>query len=72
MTKLRILNPMKVEIDGKELEVKRKKIRVERLLRDLGINPEVALVLKNGKLVPEDEEIREGDRCQILLTVGTG
>jgi len=63
---------MKVEVAGREVEVPRRRVRVEKLLRDLGINPEVALVLKNGELVPEDEEIREGDRCQILLTVETG
>ena len=60
---------MKVKLDGEEVEIGRRRAKVGVILRLLCINPEVALVLKNGRLVTEDEEIREEDDCLILRTV---
>ena len=65
-----MMNSMiRVIIDGKEHELEMKRIRVEILLRRFHINPEVALVLRGGALIPEDEDLVEGDTCVIRRTI---
>jgi sulfur carrier protein ThiS len=65
-----MMNSMiRVIIDGKEHELEMKRIRVEILLRRLHINPETALVLRGGALIPEDEDLVEGDTCVIRRTI---
>jgi hypothetical protein len=61
---------IRVIIDGKEHELDMKRIRVEILLRRFHINPEVALFLRRGELIPEDEDLVEGDTCVIRRTIG--
>ena len=59
---------IRVIIDGKEHELDMKRIRVEILLRRFHINPETTLVLRHGELIPEDEDLVEGDTCVIRRT----
>lgn len=60
---------IRVIIDGKEHELDMKRIKVEILLRRFHINPEIALVLREEELVPEDEDLVEGDICVIRRTI---
>jgi sulfur carrier protein ThiS len=60
---------IRVIIDGKEHELDMKRIRVEILLRRLHINPETSLALRRGELIPEDEDLVEGDTCVIRRTI---
>jgi sulfur carrier protein ThiS len=65
-----MMSPMiRVVIDGKENELDIKRIRVEILLRRFHINPETALALRRGELIPEDEDLIEGDTCVIRRTI---
>ena len=60
---------IRVIIDGKKHELDMKRIRVEILLRRFHINPETTLVLRRGELIPEDEDLLEGDTCVIRRTI---
>ena len=60
---------IRVIIDGKEHELDMKRIRVEILLKRFHINPETALALRGGELIPEDEDLIEGDTCVIRRTI---
>jgi sulfur carrier protein ThiS len=60
---------IRVVIDGKEHELDIKRIRVEILLKKFHINPETALALRCGELIPEDEDLVEGDTCVIRRTI---
>ncbi len=39
---------------------------IEEILLELGINPATVIVVKNGKIVPEDVTVDEGDEIRIL------
>lgn len=39
---------------------------IEEILLELGINPATVIVVKNGKIVPEDVTADEGDEIWIL------
>jgi len=39
---------------------------IEEILLELGINPTTVIVVKNGKVVPEDVIATEGDEIRIL------
>ena len=60
---------IRVIIDGKEHKLDMKRIRVEILWRRFHINPETALALRGGELIPEDEDLVEGDTCVIRRTI---
>jgi sulfur carrier protein ThiS len=60
---------IRVIIDGNEHELDMKRIRVEILLRKFHINPEIALALRGGELIPEDEDLIDGDTCVIHRTI---
>jgi sulfur carrier protein ThiS len=61
---------IRVIIDGKEHKLDMKRIRVEILLKRFHINPETALALRRGELIPEDEDLIAGDTCVIRRTIG--
>lgn len=44
---------------GKTKQVPVEKIKLERCLLELGINPEDVLVLKDGKLLTEDKWLKK-------------
>ena len=60
---------IQVIIDGKEHRLDMKRIRVENLFKRLHINPEIALAVRRGELLTEDEDLVEGDTCAIRRTV---
>ncbi|BBL68350.1 hypothetical protein MchiMG62_15310 [Methanoculleus chikugoensis] len=39
---------------------------IEEILLEFGINPTTVIVVKNGKIVPEDVTATEGDELRIL------
>ncbi|MDV2482165.1 MoaD/ThiS family protein [Methanoculleus sp. Wushi-C6] len=39
---------------------------IEEILLELGINPATVIVVKNGRIVPEDVTAEEGDELRIL------
>lgn len=67
---------MKVEVrlageDARNLEVPAGSKLVD-LLKENGINREVVLVKVSGKVVPEEEPLKEGDRVEIFRIVTGG
>ncbi len=58
---------------GKEVfEVDKKRVKLEKLLLELCINPEDVLVLKDGRLVTEDTVLEDGDEVEIYEVVSRG
>ena len=39
---------------------------IEEILIELGINPTTVIVVKNGKVVPEDVTAKKGDELRLL------
>ncbi|MDD2473011.1 MULTISPECIES: MoaD/ThiS family protein [unclassified Methanoculleus] len=46
--------------------VSRPPIPIEELLLELGINPTTVIVVKNGRVVPEDVTAGEDDEIQVI------
>lgn len=42
------------------------------VLKKIGINPEMVIVSKNGKFVPDTEEVSPRDKIEILKVVSGG
>ena len=61
---------MNIVIDGKRKKVEAKKL--SRLLKELDINPEEFLVVRDGELMTSDDAIREGDILELLSIVSGG
>ncbi|MBI2357917.1 MAG: MoaD/ThiS family protein [Deltaproteobacteria bacterium] len=64
--KVIIRNPKRREI---EVEGKR---QVRDLLRELNLNPESVLVIRNGALLTRDEMAEAGDTIEILSAISGG
>jgi len=63
-----------VEMDGKEreVEIRGKSIRVDRLLELLNIYPETAVVVKEGKLLCDDEKLSDGESVKVVVATSKG
>ncbi len=62
---------MKVKIEGKTLEFPGKKT-VRHILKELGLNPEEVVVLKDGEPVTEDTRVGDDEEIEILIVVSRG
>ncbi len=59
--------------EGKTKMIKMpEKSSIENLLEKLEINPETVVVLRNGEVVPDFEELENKDRIEILDIVSRG
>jgi len=58
--------------DGSRREMKLDGVRIEDILRDLGINPVEVIVAKNGKIVSEEEQANYADELKIVRIVHGG
>jgi sulfur carrier protein len=58
--------------DGSRREIAGDKVRIEDILKQLGINPEEVIVAKNGKIVPEEETAGGCDELKIVRFVHGG
>ena len=61
-----------VNYRGKRYEINKSREKLERILLDLGINPEDVLVLKEGKLLTEDSWLKDGDEITVWEVVSRG
>ena len=61
-----------VDLRGEKREVPVDRIKVEKLLLRLGLNPEDVLVIKDGRLLTEDRWLKDGDEVQIWEVVSRG
>ncbi len=59
-----------IERENKNLNVKAKD--VVELLKNLKINKEVVLVVKNGVLVTEDEKLNSKDKIELISVISGG
>lgn len=48
------------------------KIQILELLERLDFNPETVVVKRNGKIVPEEEKLEDGDEIEIVPVVSGG
>ena len=58
--------------DGSRKEIAGNEVRIEDILKQLGINPEEVIVAKNGKIVPEEETAGGSDELKIVRFVHGG
>ncbi len=49
-----------------------KPCKAEKLLEELGINPDTVLIIKNGETVLPDEDLSVDDEVKILSVVSGG
>ena len=63
-----------VEIDGRErkVEIRGKRIRVDKLLEKLNVFPETAVVVKGGELLCDDDLIQSGERVKVVVATSKG
>lgn len=63
---------VKVFIEKENLTRIIKADSIEEMLKKVGINPEVILVVKNNMLVTKKATIKEGDEIKLLSVVSGG
>lgn len=59
-----------IERENKNINVKAS--NVIELLKNLEINKEVVLVVKNGTLVTEDETLQDKDKVELISVISGG
>ncbi len=47
-------------------------ISIEKLLKKMGINPEIVIVSVNGEITPDNEKVKAGDKVEIIKVVSGG
>ena len=63
---------MKIKI-GKEEKVLDKNLkRVIDIFKELNLNPEEYLVIRDGKVLTEDEEVKENDEIELIRVISGG
>jgi sulfur carrier protein ThiS len=66
---------MKITLpDGgiKEIKIGNRDMPIENLLKELDINPVGVIVVKNDKIVTEDETVRNEDEIRIIMIINGG
>ncbi len=68
------MGKVSVELYGKEreVEIKERSIRVDRLLEKLDIFPETAVVLRDGKLLCDDDRVEDGEKVKVVVAISRG
>jgi thiamine biosynthesis protein ThiS len=67
-----------VIFEGKDKKLKTKEMKVKNgskiadVLKELGINRETVLVRRNGKIVPEEEKIKDRDKIEVIRITSGG
>ncbi len=69
--KIRITVKIAGEGEKRELELDDKSAIID-VLKDTGKNPETVVVRKNGKIVPEEEILSDGDEIEVIQIVSGG
>jgi sulfur carrier protein len=62
---------MKVEIGGKIITLKGNK-RVREVLKELDLNPETVLVIREDELLTEDAQLYDSDEIKIVNVISGG
>ena len=63
---------IRVVFRDKIFEVDEKRVKLEKLLLNLHINPEDVVVLKDGRPITEDKWLVDGDEIKIHEVVSQG
>jgi sulfur carrier protein len=64
---------MKITLpDGSRKEMSVHNVRIEDVLKELGINPVEVIVAKNGKIVTEEENAGIADELKVIRVVHGG
>ncbi len=63
---------MKVYLEREQKTMQAKPGKALEVIKELGLNPEEFLVIKNGVLVAEDEELEENDDIKIIPVISGG
>lgn len=61
---------MKINVFGKNKEVSSKKVK--KLLKELKLNSEAVIVVKNGEIILEDESFSKKDDLRIIKVISGG
>jgi sulfur carrier protein len=64
---------MKITLpDGSRKEIAVHNVRIEDILKELGINPVEVIVARNGKIVTEEEDAGFADELKVVRVVHGG
>jgi len=63
---------IKLKSYGKTKSVKTDKKTIESLLKGENINTESFLVKKNGRFVPAEDSLKDGDEIELINIVSSG
>ena len=65
---------MKIEvfIERKNEKKKVNAKSIPEIMKKLSINPETIIIVKNNKLITEDEPLKENDRIKFLSVISGG
>jgi len=55
----------------KKIEMDEKK-KIEDLLNKIKVNPETVVIKLNGKIVPEEDKLKDGDKLELIDFVSSG
>ena len=58
--------------EGETREISSERMKIEDLLQNLGINPLEVLIVRNGRVVPEDEYVQEEDEIRVISVKSGG
>jgi sulfur carrier protein ThiS len=63
---------MKIKL-GKEIkEIDKKLERVVDIFKELNLNPEEYIVIRNGEVLTEDEKLEENDKIELIRVISGG
>ncbi|MEM2116082.1 MAG: MoaD/ThiS family protein [Candidatus Woesearchaeota archaeon] len=66
---------MKIYIERKNQWVEKDigiKIKVRELLKELGLNPEEVIVVKNDEIITEDDYVTNQDQIKLISVISGG
>ncbi|WP_163329491.1 thiamine biosynthesis protein ThiS [Desulfurobacterium thermolithotrophum] len=63
---------LEINSKEKEIEIKGKSIRVDKLMELINIYPETAVAVKDGELLCDDDKIKDGERIKIVVATSKG
>ncbi len=63
---------MRIKIGKETKEINKNLKRVMDIFKELNLNPEEYIVIREGKVLTEDEEIKENDEIELIRVISGG
>ncbi len=63
---------IKVTYRGREVVIEEDKIKVKDLLREMGLSPLSAIVVREDEILSEEDLVKSGERIRIVNAISGG